>query len=352
MPSIHDSRPRIIEIADQILADIKSRHLSDGDSYLTTAAVAKRLRIGTATANRSMQLLVQQGILKRSNRAGCVIAGLCAPAALVSRVHLLVPQEHMRTEGLLADGLIVGLQSELPGAEMLFNFLPQQDDEDFLRQLITETMRKPAKAGLILARSSFALQSQVAAAALPAVVLGTPYRAVAGLPSLDRDHAMAARQLVAKMLTRGCRRFVVLMRETEWPGDFVFLDALLKQLMSAGITMGNLKIRHLPAAEEAIIAETRSLLAESDSMTGVVCRSEPLAAGAAEAAAQMRRAAQVVVGVSDVYRGAGARPPKFLHVKTVWTAEQIGAKLGRMLKLQALGEPLPQRNEVIPIVLG
>lgn len=344
-----ETKPRIVQIAERIQADIRVRRLKAGDAYLTTAEVARILRVSTSSANNGLQLLEQQGILRRRNKSGCVIAGNSAQAAAIERVHILVHQDHMRTEGLLADGLIVGLQGELSGAQILFNFLPQFGEEQFARDVIAQSLRQSGRGAFVLVRSGFSLQSVIAQAGVPAVVFGTPYRAVHGLASLDRDHAQAGRLLAARMLARGCRRCVVLMRESEWPGDFAFLDALMHELGVAGVPAGDIKIRHLPAKEEAIMAEMASLFSEYDGMTGVICRSEPLAAGVQKMAAKLKRARGVIVAVSDVYRLPEGQPPPFMHVATNWSTQQIGAQLGKILRNQAENNHAQPEQEIIPI---
>lgn len=346
---IENKKPRVMEIADRIQADIKSRRLSAGDAYLTTAEVARLLHIGTASANKALQLLVQQGVLKRRNKSGCIIAGAAESPRELARVQILVHRDYMRIEGLFADDLILGLRNELPGVQIFFNFLPQYGEPEFVQKVIAETLRLPDKSGFILARSSFALQSLMASTGMPAVVLGTPYRAVQGLASLDRDHDLAGSLLAKGLLNRGCKELIVLMRATEWPGDFPFMDAILHEFSSSGISANHIKIRHLPPEENAIIAEMAYLLAGCSGLTGVIARSEPLTLGALKAIEQLRRKQKVFVVASDMYRQNFIDSRQYIGVTTQWSAEQIGAQLGRMLREQALGHKLKTLHEVIPV---
>src|SRR5262245_1982988 len=100
---------KIVDVADQIVADIRRRKLRPGDSYLTTAETAHWLRVSGSTVNRALQLLAQRGVIQRRQRQGTLIADLESDSPL-RRVHLVVREDHLRTEGLWADGVLLGLQ--------------------------------------------------------------------------------------------------------------------------------------------------------------------------------------------------------------------------------------------------
>src|SRR3984957_16744093 len=124
--------PRIVDLADRILADIRRKRLRPGDPYLSTAEIARLLRVSGTAANRALQLLAQRQVLERRQRRGAFIAR--GPAGgktvVVNRVHLLVHRDYLRAEGLLADGVVLGIQGELPQAEIQFNFLPESSEVD------------------------------------------------------------------------------------------------------------------------------------------------------------------------------------------------------------------------------
>src|SRR5262245_40056222 len=118
---------KIVDVAELILADIRRRGLRPGDAYLSTAETARWLRVSGSTTNRALQLLVQRGLITRRQRQGAVVAdpadrGVESP---LQRVHLMVREDHLRAEGLWADGMLLGLQGALPGVELQFNFRPE-----------------------------------------------------------------------------------------------------------------------------------------------------------------------------------------------------------------------------------
>ena len=68
----------------------------------------------------AMQVLVKRRVIERRQRKGTFVAvpsGI-ASSSPVRRVHLIVHENYLRTEGLLADGIIVGMHDELPAAQM------------------------------------------------------------------------------------------------------------------------------------------------------------------------------------------------------------------------------------------
>ena len=86
--------------------DIRRRDLYAGDAYLTTAQTARMLGVSTTIANRALQFLARNGRLDRKQRRGTFVAepSLGAGEPAIARVHLVVHQRYMKTEGLLADG--------------------------------------------------------------------------------------------------------------------------------------------------------------------------------------------------------------------------------------------------------
>src|SRR5438045_3666201 len=110
--------PRIIELADKIAEDIRSKNLKPGDPYQGTTETAEMLGVSTTAANRAMQVLVKRRIIQRRQRKGTFVAipSESAPLSPLRRVHLVVQENYLRTEGLLSDGIIVGMHDELPAA--------------------------------------------------------------------------------------------------------------------------------------------------------------------------------------------------------------------------------------------
>ena len=347
--------PRIIELADLIAADIRRRKLRPGDPYQSTLETAGMLGVSTTAANRAMQMLVKRRVLERRQRKGTFVAHPPGKAEVgglpLRRVHLLVNENYLRTEGLLADGTVIGMHDELPAVQTQFNFLSADHEEKQIQDMIAEAMRSGQMEGFVLVRASLQAQRLIAGSGLPAAVIGSLHPSVPHIPWVDRDHRQAGRLLVQHMLGQGIRRLVVLMRDRMFQGDHLLLDSVRDAMADAQLPIGALTLRCLPADRDAIRAATSDVLRRSSDRTGVICRSEPLAAGAAAAAEEMKLSVgrDVLIATTDVYRKGSEAPPAWPHVRMVLTPEQVGQHIGRMLAQQARGERVEPDHEIVPV---
>jgi DNA-binding LacI/PurR family transcriptional regulator/DNA-binding transcriptional regulator YhcF (GntR family) len=345
--------PRIVELADLIAADIRRRKLNPGDSYQSTLETAEMLGVSTTAANRAMQVLVKRRVLDRRQKKGTFVAHPPKDTAIspLKRVHLLVQEDYLRTEGLLSDGIVLGLHGELPAAQMQFNFLPPDRQADYISDLLAEAMRSGQTEGFVLIRASLQAQRLIAGSGLPAVVHGSLHPSVPRMCWIDRDHAQGGQLLAQRLIDAGFRRIVVLMRDRMFRGDHAMLDAVRDTMARAGLGLDALTVRCLPADRDAISGAVTELLPERPERAGFVCRSEPLALGAAVAAKerQLRIGADIGIVLSDVYRKPSDAPPAWPYLVAAMTPEQIGQEIGRMLAKQAVSETPDPDRLVIPV---
>ncbi|MEX2214479.1 MAG: hypothetical protein WD768_10145 [Phycisphaeraceae bacterium] len=348
-------KPRVVKLAELIELDITSRGLQPGDAYLNTTETARMLKVNTTSANKAMQLLVQRRRLVRRQRLGTIIADPAdAPSeSVLSRVHLLVHQTYLRSEGVLADGVIVGMQQELPGVDVQFNFLPDDNQADAVNRLISEAMRSSQSEGFLLVRSSLTAQRLLLQSGMPTVVFGQLHPSVHGLNRIDRDQRVIGRLAAGHLLSLGFRRLLVLLRERVLPGDHVLLDGIAETMASVGLAADAMVTRCLPPDHEAIAAEVQAVIEASDEPIGIIARSEPLAEGAAQAEAlntgTQRPSPRERILVSDLYRRGSERQPRFAHVASTITPEEIGRHIGRMLANQARQPGRLPETEMIPV---
>lgn len=331
--------PRVIQLADQIMADIAGRGLQSGDAYLGTAEAARMLGVSTTSANRAMQLLVQRNILSRRQKRGTFVAdGIHGETQrTIDRVHLVVNNTYLSTEGMMADGVIVGIQSVLPHAEIEFNHLPGSDDTAWVSELIAKTARSQQAEGFVLARSSLTSQRLFQASGLPTVIFGSRFPSIQALPSIDRDHIAAGRLLTQSLIEQGVKKLGVLMRSQVLPGDHSFMDSIWRTAAELGLTPSDLTIRFLPTDDQAIQHATRDLLHEHGA-NGLICRSQPLAESASKTikASKQKKIQSTPIVVSDVYSRNQAKLP-WPTIRTIDSSESIGAKLAEILVEQAQG---------------
>ena len=329
------SIPRVVQLAHQIELDIQSRDLQPGDPYLTTAQTARMLGVSTTIANRALQFLARNGRLDRKQRRGTFIAEPTPRPgeSSLARVHLVVHQRYMRAEGLLADGVIVGLQTVLPGVDVSFNFMPPGDERQYVEELAGSIMQAGQPEGLVLVRANLEVQQMVAQSGLPAVVYGTPYRSITQLSFVDADQNAIGRLLAEYAVRQRCKRMFVIMRDQMLPGDTPYLDAIQRMAGEAGIAADRLQIRFLARDRELVAAEVRHLLERKRPRPAILCRDEPLADAVLEEldCLGIRIGEDVAVAVSTIYRRGNEAPPSIPYTQYVDSPVQIGEHLGRLL---------------------
>lgn len=351
MPSAPPQTPRIVQLAEQITADIRRRRLKPGDSYLTTAETARLLGISTTAANRAMQLLVQRQVLHRRQRAGTTVAAPTetrqGPA--LRRVHLLFHRRYLETEGLLADGRVIGIQSELPGADIQFSFPPEGGELPHVEDVIRRALAAPSPEGIVASRASLEVQRALAASGLPVVLAGTAFPSVQGLPWIDRDHCQIGRVLTEHLLASGARWLAVFNRERMLAGDHQTFDAVRDVLAEAGLPGNALTLRCLPYDAEAVATEVRLLMESNRAKGGILCRGTPLADAVTATLAEVRPAQRPALAVCDVFAKSGPSP--YVTASPLLGPQEWGARLGRLLARQARGEVLQPHHEIVPVAL-
>jgi DNA-binding LacI/PurR family transcriptional regulator len=355
MAQLTTETPRVVELADRIEADIRSRGLQAGQPYLSTEETVRMLQANTNVVHRALRLLVHRGLLERKQRKGTFVKDLAGNTTTptLRRVHLLVHQNYLKTEGLLADGMVVGMQAELGAAELQFNFMPGAEDENYVQGLLDEAARAPHQEGFILLRSSLAVQRLVARCGMPAIIAGTLFASVPPIPSIDNDHRTAGRLLAERVLGAGHQSVLVLARDRVLAGDYPFFDGVRDALVNVGAGVEAFLWRHLPADVEMVREEVRYLLQNAKSFPGIVARSEPLADGAAMAVESLglKVGSDVTITLSDWYRRHGSALPRYPYIRDSLTSEERGRRIARLLARRAKGQGSANDHEILPVAL-
>ncbi len=350
-------KTNVKSLADLIERDIRRRGLRSGDAYLTSIQAAKRFGVSTRSANSALQLLAQRRVLRRRQRLGTVITldeHLDLPDAPLEVVHLLMHETYMRREGLLADGVVVGIQGVMPKAQMQFNFLPPSDDEQqVVTELIQSALKARQRAGFVVVRASLEMQRIVGRSGMPTVVHGTICPSVDNVSSLDRDNAQAGRLLVEHFVKSGCRNLLLLLRNTLFPGHFPFFDAIFEAVAEFDIDVRHVIQRYLPSDELTV---ERELLRLADrafaDKCGVICDARPLAEGAYRTIQTMalppQRRPEIVA--STLYLAPGQRLPPYPYLSPQISPQEIGQRIGQLLLEQASHQQTP-RHETYPVTI-
>ncbi|QDT27178.1 DNA-binding transcriptional repressor MngR [Gimesia panareensis] len=333
-------KPAIVDLAARIQSDIQQRKLQPGDPYYTTSETARSFQVSGTTANRALQLLTQRRVLVRKQRAGTFIADPESHQAdpSLQRVHLVVHQKYLEREGLLADGILIGLQRELPEAELEFNFLPHRDEEAYVEEIVNRALKSSETEAFVLQRAQVGVQRILAESGLPTVVNGVLQPSITGLAHIDRDQSQIGRLLFQHLLQQKCQRLLVVFRDQVTAGDHRLLDAVQQELHAAGWGIDRLTVRCLPADDRAIQVSAQEVLEQSSSKLGILCRSEPAARAIAVRLSEQKRPRkkQPEIVVADRFARDTA-PCPFPHIQAQLSPEAYGQEIARMLIQQVQG---------------
>lgn len=355
MSSGYAQTPRIMELAQQLEEDIRQRKLQPGDPYLSLADTARMLGVSTSTANRALQLLAQRRLLHRVQRRGTFVGSLKREPSpgLLKRVFMLVHRSYLRQEGVMADGVLVGIQGQLPGADVQFNFLPATDPAEYVDGLIGEILRAKEPAGIVITKAPFAVQRAIKDSGLPAVVHGSLYPSIENMAWVEQDNLAIARLIAGYALKHGTTQICTLAREVVFPGDDLVMHELARLLGAAGFKADNLTVSHLPDNIHAVSAEVTRLVQRHPSDLLLLCRSEAKASAALETIGRLglkgRRRPRLIA--SGVYRRPSGESP-YPYIFPTLRPEEIGAAIGRLLAAQITDPKTAPGHIVEPVELA
>jgi len=349
--------PPVLELAEKIARDIADRTLVPGDAYLNTQDVARRFRVNGTTANRALQVLTQRGLLLRRQRVGTVVADpeTRRGKGLIRRVHIFVHQQFLKSEGLLGDGLLVGLQRILPDAEFVFNYPPPLEEVPYFEKIISEVLRNSAtvsSTGFLLFRSSATVQRLCENCGIPTVVSGTLWPSIQNVASIDRDQHQIGMLLAERLAAEKCERIAIIMRELLTAGDHLMLDGVFTALSICGVPAKNIRFRSMAQDAQAIHAEVSAMMTTEKSRVGFLCRSKPLAqlVGAACESLNVPRVRKPSIVVADFWNQS-SNDKTYPHIESTLNSELWGEKIGNMLLKLAQNVSPKNLQETIPVKL-
>lgn len=328
-----------VQLADRLAADIRNRKLKPGETYYTALEASRFLGVAGATANRALQLLEKRRIIQRSQRRGAIVLEPLPPnASGIDHVHFLVHDKYYRTEGIGGDGVLLGIQSELPTSSVSHCFLSPENEISQVSNLIDRSLAEETTDAFVLVRASYDAQRMIAQSAIPAVVYGSVFQGINHFSVIDRDHAAAIQLTTDYLQKRGRKRVAVLMRHQVMAGDHQTFDALLNQ------SPFSLTLRFTPQENEAIEAETYSILNHSEKPDAFLCHT----LRHAECVDRVRRGLKISdldIVVLSTYLKQG-ETTQFPHIVIDSDPETLGRRLGVLLLNRVAGI---QTRETLPV---
>lgn len=351
MSETRTNKPKIVDLVEQLIEDIRKRNLQPGDRYLTTIAASKMLGVGSGAANRALQMLERRQIISRQQRRGAYIESLPREdSLLLRRVHFLVHKNYLNSEGVGNDFVLLGMQEQLPGVEVQINFLPKEDAVGFVQDLIDQSLVAKAKDGFILVRAPHEVHQLISDSGVPAIVYGGLYPGIPHLNRVDRDMTSIGELSAKHLLSRGHSRLAWLSRQQVMPGDHETFDAIQSVFASEGLPVDSLIYRALPASAAIAEEEIERLLDSENPPTGFICRSQRTA----DAVAVVLKRRNLIlhdghdVVLCDYYLLSGHRP-QYVFPRPIHNSEVQGKFMARNLVALARGEAV--QNEIIPVEL-
>lgn len=341
----HDTVLKTIALAERLEADIKAKGLKEGDSYFSTQEASRFLGVGGSTANKVLQYLEKRRIIQRRQRVGAVIM---APGELekhsIERIHFLVHEKYLSTEGIGGDGILLGLRPTIPTASVNLFFLQYGQEASQVSRLVDQSLHSDEADAFVLVRTPYEVQRLISDSRLPAVVHGACYTGIENISNIDRDHAEVGRLVLSYVRERNRKKPVYMMRQIVLPGDKKFLDSLSTDTLPW-------RIRFIPSEDQAIFDEARELVAGKDRPDICICQTRRHAEGFAKAMEKSNLVPGEDIDIFVLHYYLVGRNEKLCpHVVSAMPPESIGKRIGELL-IDA-SENKPPVHENIPVRLS
>ncbi len=342
----------VLELAERIVADIRTRRMKVGDRYLTCEEAQRTFRASKGLMNRALRLLGEDDVLDRRQRSGTFI-GFGAPvpsAGAVRTIHVLLPADRRDVFGYPFDMVVRSLCKEVPNASVQFSFVPGRNDVHYVKELVTASQATGQCYGVVSVSGTHDLNSYLAASGVPAVAQSSYDLDENALPAVDLDLREGGRLLAQYLVEQGHSRIALIHAAQPRRGDNEFFDGISEALTAAQLPHNALIYRFVPPGIETIQAETQRLLDSEDPPTAFIGRVGSIARVIAETVSQrnMRIPDDVEVAFID-HATAEADQSPYPHVCPEPTFEETIAIIAKMLRDLVENERLAQRRILIPV---
>jgi DNA-binding LacI/PurR family transcriptional regulator len=329
---------KVQSLAEWLQQDIRRRGLRPGDRYFTSQEAARLLDVSTGTAHEAMRVLVEKNVLDRRRKHGTYVGPAVDPPEINrrSRVYVLSPSEGTRDPvySRFSEAFYPAIAQALNGAALQLEFMPEGDVMSFVRTLAYEAEDDGDLAGFLLMRPSYEIQEffNEHRARFPAVVLGSVYPGITGLPWVDGDQGQIARLAAECVLRRGHRRVAVLRNDHWAPGDNAFMSGLMETFEMSRQRVDRLEICALPPYERPTRHRVQELLSSDERPTAMVVHTAFQISLVLDVVKQL--GLQVPSEIDVIKGGLGFGSPfseSIPHAVSELSMREIGAILGQML---------------------
>jgi len=342
------------QLAERILDDVRRRGLRHGERYLTAAEASEQFDASPISLHRAMQLLADRGLLMRQRGSGTFVGPNFEPDALAPGplrvVHVVMTMDYQRAARVRAEVLVSRLSTVMPEAVVEVHYVVRHDGMRHLQPLIDRIDRQEQiTEGLVLIRSTRAMQLAVQQSRVPAVVFGSPYIGVESLPWLEVDQAATGRAMIRHAMRDGHDGALLLLMRDDWrQGDNALVGSILDEANELGIGAGRIQLLSIPHEEEHIRLELEGRLTAKSSIRGVLCRSQLYGQVATEVLGKLSTKARSKV---SVVMGAWQpeEPVAFAYVRPRMSEEQQIETLGQMLAESAVRGRQHVESRLIPV---
>lgn len=339
------------EAAKKIEDDLQLRGLSKGERYISASDAGTLIGVSMATADRAMRALTDKGVLIRQRGRGTFVGPKAFENGLpaVQSIQIFMPRLS-ESLGVSLEDAIRGIHKVYPDLPVAINVFPIEDPLAMFRRMLAANYGSGIVGfGLILAPRI--IQEEVALRKLPAVLLGTPFPGVKGLVSMDIDYSQLGELLVQDLLSRGHKRFAIIIRENVAPGDAAMLAGVLKALGAAGVRCDALQVRHSVLQRSSVIATVREVLSVKEPPTALI--GYPFV----DAQRWVTEAVQELdlkIGADFEYitgLAATSTSPESCPALCCVPPDEVGERFGRLLANVARGNAPEKTHMLLPVQL-
>ncbi len=240
MTKLSEHSPKYMQLARKVEQEIRSGRYTPGQALPTIRDFMTTGSLGCATVTKSLEVLEQQGLVKRHPQRGYFVAGQTSTKRKVAQIAFL-------TTALSGDmDLYVKGMTEALAGRNGFSVATYSTHADLQRyKELLEHAPDLEPAGVILMalpqRTMDIDLSNLAGSGIPTVIIGEPMRGI-NCDRVLQSGEDSGRKLLQFLLGRGYRDFGVLLEDFMDAGSEGFLRSVQYGLQAAGQTLPDNRI--------------------------------------------------------------------------------------------------------------